>query len=237
MSKVKIKLIMKEGFIFISLITLISSNLFGIQYPEFEKSKGKGSWIIEWSENFTNLSIGEEPENLFILDGKFLVRRNEGNKILELAGSPVGDFGFLFGSRIKEKAMELQFSFHSTKQGRRYPAIAGGIGGMRGYRFRWNASARKILLFRDEILLVEKIISWESNTWWKIRFQVIPQIQGQNLIRLKVWQKGNEEPKDWFIEHEDQFSFKGGKCVLWGFPYAGNAIHFDDLNILSLSQQ
>ena len=73
---------MKEGFIFISLITLISSNLFGIQNPEFEKSKGKGSWMVEWSENFTNLSIGVEPENLFILDGIFLVKRHEENMYL-----------------------------------------------------------------------------------------------------------------------------------------------------------
>lgn len=225
---------MKEGFIFISLITLISSNLFGIQNPEFEKSKGKGSWMVEWSENFTNLSIGVEPENLFILDGIFLVKRHEENKVLELSGSPVGDFGFLFGPRVKGRAMELQFSFHSVKQGRRFPAIAAAIGGMRGYRFRWNASARKILLFRDGALLEENLIPWESSTWWQVRFQVLPQSQGQNLIRLKLWQKGTDEPKVWFIEHEDQFLFKGGKCVLWGFPYAGNAIHFDDLNILSL---
>ncbi|MDG1326355.1 MAG: hypothetical protein P8P49_11360 [Opitutales bacterium] len=215
------------------MILPISSILYGIQKSESYNLEGEGNWSVEFSESFSNISTGEEPENMFILDGEFLVQRNEGNKVLELAGSPVGDFGFLFGSRIKDKAMELQFSFHSTRQGRRYPAIAAGIGGMRGYRFRWNASARKILLFRDEVLLVEKIISWESSTWWQIRFQVLPHLEGKNLIRLKLWQKGNQEPQDWFIEHEDQFSFKGGKCVLWGFPYAGNAIHFDDLNILS----
>ena len=227
---------MKAEFIFISFILPISSILYGIQKPKSDNWQGEGNWTVEFSENFSNLWIGEEPENLFILDGKFLVQRNEGDKVLELAGSPVGDFGFLFGSRIKEKAMELQFSFHSTKQGRRYPAIAAGIGGMRGYRFRWNASARKILLFRDEVLLLEKTISWKSSAWWQIRFQVLPRRESQNLIRLKLWQKGNEEPKVWFIEHEDQFLFKGGKCVLWGFPYSGNSIHFDDLNILSFSK-
>ena len=233
MSNVKNKLIMKAGFFLILFITLISSILFGVQNPEIDQSKGKDSWVVEWSEKFTNLSTGGEPENLFILDGKFLVTGNDDNKVLELSGSPVGDFGFLFGPRVMGKAMELQFSFHSIKQGRRFPAIAAAIGGMRGYRFRWNASARKILLFRDEVLLEEKLILWESSAWWQIRFQVLPHNQGQNLIRLKLWQKGTEEPKAWFIEHEDQFLFKGGKCVLWGFPYAGNAIHFDDLNVLS----
>ena len=68
------------------------------------------SWKVEFEENFSGLSPQDEPENLFILDGSFLVDQNKAGKQLELSGSPVGDFGFMFGPRVREKAMELNLS-------------------------------------------------------------------------------------------------------------------------------
>lgn len=194
------------------------------------------SWKVEFEENFSGLSPQDEPENLFILDGSFLVDQDKAGKQLELSGRPVGDFGFMFGPRVREKAMELNFSFLSSKQGRRYPAIAAGIGGIRGYRFRWNASTRKIFIYNDETLLSEKIFTWESEQWWKIRFQVIPLKQDKNLLKLKIWPRDLEEPKTWLVEHFDDILFKGGKCVIWGYPYAGTPIQFDDIKILSLER-
>ena len=50
----------------------------------------------------------------------------------------------------------------------------------------------------------ENLIPWESSTWWQVRFQVLPQSLGQNLIRLKLWQKGT-------AAHEKVDSFTVGK--------------------------
>ena len=195
------------------------------------------SWKVEFEENFSQLPSQSEPESLFILDGSFLINENKDGKELKLSGSPVGDFGFMFGPRVREKAMELNFTFLSTKQGRRYPAIAAGIGGMRGYRFRWNPSTRKILIFNDDTLITEKGLPWESDQWWKIRFQVIPLKPNKNLLRLKIWPRDSEEPKTWLVEHTDNVLFQGGKCVIWGYPYAGTPIHYDDIKILSLEKE
>ena len=225
---------MNTRFIFLVVFNMMCLQIFCADKSPPGNLKNKDSWTIEFEENFSKSTNEVEPENLFILDGEFLVKAIEGNQLLELSGSPVGDFGFLFGPRVKEKAIELQFSFFSSKQGRRFPAIAAGIGGMRGYRFRWNASSRKILLFRDDVLLMEKIQLWESGSWWQIRFQILPLPIGKILLRLKLWQKEKEEPESWLLEHQDQFLFKGGKCVLWAFPYSGMPIQFDDLKILSL---
>jgi len=234
MSKIKIsKQIMNTRIIFLVVFNVMCSQVFCAAKSEVDNQKNKSSWTIEFEENFTKAPNEVEPENLFILDGEFLVKTIEDNKLLELSGSPVGDFGFLFGPRVKEKAIELQFSFYSSKQGRRFPAIAAGIGGIRGYRFRWNASSQKILLYRDDVLLIEKVQGWESSSWWQIRFQILPLQTGKNLIRLKLWQKEKEEPQHWLLEHRDQLLFKGGKCVLWAFPYSGMPIQFDDLKILS----
>ena len=83
-------------------------------------------------ENFSGLELGSEPENLFILDGAYAVSQEENDKRLTLPGSPVGDFGLLFGPRVREKSLSLSFSFLATKRGRRLPALAAGLGGVRG---------------------------------------------------------------------------------------------------------
>jgi hypothetical protein len=35
------------------------------------------------------------------------------------------------------------------------------------------------------------------------------------------------------ISEKFDIQYKGGKCALWGFPYASTPILFDDLTILS----
>ena len=159
------------------------------------------SWKVEFEENFSQLPPQSEPESLFILDGSFLINENKDGKELKLSGSPVGDFGFMFGPRVREKAMELNFTF------------------------------------LDDILITEKGLPWESDKWWKSRFQVIPLKPNKNLLRLKIWPRDSEEPKTWLVEHTDNVLFQGGKCVIWGYPYAGTPIHYDDIKILSLEKE
>jgi hypothetical protein len=35
------------------------------------------------------------------------------------------------------------------------------------------------------------------------------------------------------FDQETEFAFKGGKCAIWGYPYAGTEIYFDELIIRS----
>ena len=201
------------------------------QNPEEQKAEGK--WTVEFEENFSSLEVGSEPENLFILDGAYAVSQEENDKRLTLPGSPVGDFGLLFGPRVRQKDLSLTFSFLATKQGRRYPALAAGLGGVRSYRFRFNAATKEILLFRQEDEIGKVAFQWESGVWWRVRFQAIPSGEQETRIRLKFWKRGEEEPAEWLVDMVDQNAFAGGKCALWGYPYAGTPVHFDDLKIES----
>lgn len=225
-----VKILSLSSFLFLNILLSCT----GISQSDIVKNMG--AWKTEFHENFSNISSKTEPESLFILDGSFLVNQNENGKQLELSGSPVGEFGFMFGSRIRERAMELNFSFFSSKQGRRYPSIAASIGGIRGYRFRWNPATQNILIYNDEVLLTEKNFPWNGDQWWKIRFQVVPLKNSRSLLKLKIWHGDSNEPEAWLIEHQDKFLFKGGKCVIWGYPYAGTPIYFDDIMILSLQK-
>lgn len=198
-----------------------------------EEPKVEGSWSVEFEEKFSDFEVGTEPENLFILDGAYAVTQEENDKRLTLPGSPVGDFGLLFGPRVREKSLSLSFSFLATKKGRRLPALAAGLGGVRSYRFRLNAATKEILLFRHDLEIGMVAYQWESGAWHSVRFQAIPGAGENTRIRLKLWKRGEKEPDEWLLDQIDPSAFAGGKCALWAYPYSGTPIHFDDLKIES----
>jgi len=202
---------------------------------ETKPHESNSSWVVEFSEDFSKMETGSEPESLFILDGAYTVQVDQNDeKSLTLPGSPMGDFGLLFGPRIREKGLELQFSFFSRKKGRRMPSIAAGIGGVRGLRLRLNPAARNLVLTFDEQILKEIPFSWIGDRWWSVRFQMTPEDLNQStFVQYKLWPKQEAEPDSWLVSEKFSIQYKGGKCALWGFPYASTPILFDDLTILS----
>src|SRR6056300_1550048 len=64
---------------------------------EHESLGDEMDWNLEFSEDFSDVEVGTEPESLFILDGAYTVQAEQtGEKSLNLPGSPMGDFGLLF---------------------------------------------------------------------------------------------------------------------------------------------
>ena len=197
------------------------------------KEMGSG-WKLEYHEDFSSSGTGEEPESLFILDGHYSVQEeSKGQKYLQLPGTPMGDFGLLFGPRIKDRGLALRFSFFATKKGRRMPSIAAGIGGVRSLRLRLNPAARSLVISHDETILKQVPFVWKDGIWWDVCFQAIPTSQNLTRVKCKLWPKKEEEPKAWFLEEEFKQEYEGGKCALWGVPYASTPILFDDLFIFS----
>ena len=202
---------------------------------EQEITDGTATWNVEFSEDFSGVDLDAEPESIFILDGEYTVQKADGNnKCLLLPGSPMGDFGLLFGPREREKPLELSFSFYASKKGRRMPSIAASIGGVRGYKVRLNPAARNLVLSMDEAVFKEVPFSWKGEQWWKVRFQAFTGDTNQTTrLQCKLWPMEQNEPTEWFISEEFDIEYKGGKCALWGFPYSSTPILFDDLVISS----
>ncbi len=196
------------------------------------EDSGPAKWKTVYELDFSGNAVGEEPEDLFILDGSFSVQQEGANKVLSLPGVPVGDFGFLFGPRVKGKPAELRCRIFSTRKGRRMPAFAAGLGGVNGYRLRLNAASRNLQLIRGEETLVTVPYLWASGKWTNLIFRAESKGDDGAIVSAKVWNEG-DEPADWSISHEDNEPFAGGKCSLWGLPYASTEILFDDLKVLA----
>ena len=158
---------------------------------------------------------------------------SKGQKYLQLPGTPMGDFGLLFGPRIKDRGLALRFSFFATKKGRRMPSIAAGIGGVRSLRLRLNPAARSLVISHDETILKQVPFVWKDGIWWDVCFQATPTSKNLTRVKCKLWPKQEQEPKAWFLEQEFKQEYEGGKCALWGVPYASTPILFDDLFIFS----
>lgn len=194
-----------------------------------------GKWNLVYENDFSSYAVGQEPEDLFILDGSFSVRKVEGNKALALPGTPIGDFGIMFGPRVKNKPVELRCRLFSNRKGRRMPSFAAGLGGVNGYRIRLNPAARNVQLFRGETSLVTVPLQWESGSWTNLRFRAESKGKETTTVSAKAWRQSDKEPSDWTFVHQDTEPFDGGKCSLWGLPYASTEILFDDLQVFSRS--
>ena len=64
------------------------------------------------------------------------------------------------------------------------PSIAASIGGVRGYKFRLNPAARKIVLSMNETIIHEMPYSWEERSGGKYDFRLNRVILIKRLVYI-----------------------------------------------------
>src|SRR5579859_1422724 len=85
--------------------------------------------------NFEKVEAGKLPDDFLPLDGAFEVKAEDGNKFLELPGTPLDTYGMLFGPAVKSD-VAVTVRVRGTKHGRQYPTFAVGLNGQSGYRLQ-----------------------------------------------------------------------------------------------------
>ena len=109
------------------------------------------SWNLLYKENFDRIEEGKLPDDFFVLDGNFMVTDLNGRKCLALKGTPVGEHGFLFGPRIRDRNLELSFSCKGAVKSRRHSVFALALGGMSGMHLRFNPGTQNLLMnYRED---------------------------------------------------------------------------------------
>jgi len=182
-----------------------------------------------YQNDFEKSDIGKTPEGFTILAGNFAVQEDGGNKFLELPGSPLDSFGALFGPATQGDAT-ASGRFFSTKQGRKYPAFGISLNGVSGYRLQVSAAKKTIEIFKGDEAKASAPFEWQSGTWTRLRIEAHKTDKGW-AAQGKAWADGSPEPADWMIKFEDPEQSSPGRAGIWGNPFAGTAIRFDDLRL------
>jgi hypothetical protein len=183
-----------------------------------------------YQNDFEKASVGNVPEDLLVLDGAFGVAKTDQGQVLELPGSPLETYGVLFGP-AETSGLSAQARFHGTSKGRRFPVFGIGLNGVGGHRLRVAAAKKTIELCKGDEIIASAPFTWESGTWTVLRLELVKSTDGTLVARGKAWKHGSPEPTAWGIEHKSPTEMPPGRPSIWGSPYAGTPIQFDDLRV------
>ena len=207
------------------LLLLLFSNAFAVLAAD---EAAKSSALYE--NTFEKAELKKVPEDMMVMEGGWGVIEEGGNKFIELPGAPLETFGVLFGPTESDGISESARVFGSGK-GRRFPTFAVGLNGVGGYKLQVSPAKKLIELYRGEEVLKSVPFEWESGTWTALRLQSRKVKDGEFAIEGKAWKHGAAEPKEWTISHTDKTEVPAGRASIWGAPYSGTPVRFDDLKV------
>jgi hypothetical protein len=182
-----------------------------------------------YENNFESAPAEKAPEGAMAIAGDFMVKQEGGNKFLELPGEPLDTFGILFGP-AGQGDLVARAKFFGTKTGRKFPAFGVSLGGVGGYRLMMSGGKKSLEIFKADEVVKSVPFEWTSGEWTLLRLQVRKAGAGW-IVEGKAWSATGSEPKDWQISLEVKEAPPAGRAGLWGSPYSGTPIRFDDLVI------
>jgi hypothetical protein len=182
-----------------------------------------------FSEDFEAAETGKLPKGFTAFSGAFKVQQAEGRKFLELPGAPLDTFGVLFGPAAKPP-LDAQASFYATQVKRKMPAFGVSLSGVGGYRLQVSAAKGQLEIFKADHPLVGVPFSWKTATWTTLRIRT-REAGGKWLVEGKAWPADAPEPAEWSISYEAPEPPQEGRAGVWGNPFSGTPIRFDDLKL------
>ena len=183
---------------------------------------------VLYQNDFSKGEVGKLPEEMLLLDGGFAVQEVSGNKVLQLPGAPLETFGVLFGP-TEAADLAVSVRVHSTKKGRREPAFAIGLNGNAGYKLQVSAAKKLVELYKGDDVVAKEPFTWESDSWTMLKLQVRKVKEGEFAVEGKAWKQGTPEPEKWTVTYAEKSEPIAGRASIWGNPFAGTPIDFDDL--------
>lgn len=190
-------------------------------------SVGLGADQILFEQNFNTLPKGPLPKEFLALAGEFSVVVDGPDHFLELPGSPLDTFGALFGPSNGDPAT-LEARFFGTKQGRKFPTFGLSLRGAGGYRLQVSPGKGQLEIYKGDDPLVGVPFAWQSGSWTWLRLNFTKQGSGW-LVEGRAWTDGGSAPADAQVRWEVSTEGTPGRAAIWGSPYSGTAIRFDDL--------
>jgi hypothetical protein len=185
---------------------------------------------VIYQNDFSTAEIGHIPNDFLVLDGQFAVREFDGDRVLELPGAPLDTYGVLFGASARD-GIAVSARMHGTRTGRRFPAFAVSLGGVSGIRLQVTPAKQALELLQGDQVLKSTPWEWESGAWVHLRLQTLKASDSEWTVRGKAWRADSSEPEPWSLTRTQSQQPIPGKAGLWGKPFSGTPIRFDDLKV------
>jgi hypothetical protein len=185
---------------------------------------------VLYENNFEKEPIGKVPEEFLVLDGGFAVREEGGNKFLELPGSPLDSYSVQFGP-TEASNIVVTARIRSTAKGRRFSTFGIGLNGNAGYRLQLSPAKKLLELYKRDNSIANVPFEWNSGHWLTFRLQVLATNPGEWKIEGKVWDSESSQPSNWLISYDEKEAPISGRPSVFGSPFSGTPIQFDDFKV------
>jgi len=191
---------------------------------------------VVYQNDFEKAEVGKVPEDFLVLDGGFAVKQEGTNKFLELPGSPLESYGVQFGpAEVSDLAVTARIN--ATAKGRRFPTFGVGLNGVAGYKLQLSPSKKMLELYKEQTLQSTFPCEWKSGNWTHFRLQVRKVKEREWRVEGKVWMEGTKEPEEWMVTFDEKETPVSGKASVFGSPFSGTPIQFDDLVVTELKKK
>lgn len=185
-----------------------------------------------YEQDFSALSVGRLPDGEFlVLAGQFAVVEDGGEKFLELPGAPLDTYSVLFGPALTNSGATVSARVWGTTRSRRQPTFGVGLGGASPWKLVVAPGKGAAELWLDDQFKASTPWTWKSGTWTGLKLEVRTVKPGEWEIRGKVWYGSEPEPAEWTVTHTTDTAPRGGRASIWGSPFAGTPIRYDNLRI------
>lgn len=184
--------------------------------------------------DFEAYEAGTEPDDLFVIEGMFRIAEDGGDKVLQLEPQPLNESGVIFGKSLRGAA-SVSVEIKATKRRRSTPRFGVGLHGISGYRLRVVPATNEIELIKSEEKVKAAALPWTSGEWLHLKLSVVPADGGKWVVSGWAWPKGKEAPAEPLITLVSDEKPGQGKASIWGTPYSGTPILYDDIVIEDLS--
>jgi hypothetical protein len=222
------KIMMKKSFSTLRRLSLVLLVLLVPSVPCPAQAAPK----ILYQSDFAKAELNQVPNDFLVLDGDFAVKESDGQKVLELPGSPLDTFGVLFGSATNAGVC-VSARIYGTSKGRRAPGFGVGLNGVSGYKLKISPGKNSLEIYKGDVSAASVPFDWKSGSWTMFRLRV-RQLGGDAWkVEGKAWVQTGPEPKEWMISLDEKSPPHNGRPSVWGSPYSGTPIRFDNLRVTS----
>jgi hypothetical protein len=180
-------------------------------------------------EDFESAELAKMPAGFMVMAGTFRVKQEGDGKVLELPGAPLDTFGLLFGPAEKA-GVSASARVFGTSSGRKFPTFGISLLGPGGFRLQVSPAKKALELYRGDQLRSSMPMAWSTGSWTSLRIQVRAIAEGIR-VEGKAWPAAEKEPAAWTITLDEKQGMPEGRAGIWGSPFSGTPILFDDLLI------